>query len=581
MNASDGTNDQKRPDDQQPTWGPVPWQSPAETPAASGDAPDGHHFAGSFGAGSFGAGAFDGQPTGAPAADADAAPAPAAHDPFAPGAPAADSAPAPGTPAWQQPDADATAAFDRGDWQQPEAHPTTPFEGANWQQPGEHPTTPFEGAHQRQPDEHPTAPFGGWGEAPQAGAPGSADGYSPATGAVPKPGEPAPAPFGAPPMALPGDQSSPFGAHIPGGPEQHGEPLATPAPKPKKKRRGLIIGASIAAALIAAAAIITPIVIHNNNVAKGDELAADFQAGLDAYNATWSAERIGALDDVKLSEAIPNGEFYLLSDAQLATVQSTCESLGGATTARDELAGASVPELVVDEAATASEAYVAAQGQAAALGEQRTDAEALLEETGTAYADIQQYCDRIGGYTDAVKKLRENEAGVYKDSFVVENGGRFESSDGSVYWVCEAETGCPNLYDSTTRTQYADAYATTYVEFAKSMVTLYTDQCIMDRYADACAVGATEWQKSVDANQALVDHLKTTEPKVAVGEALYPTLGDLFNKSTAADTDAANAVTTKMREIDSTSSGSTGSVIAGHFRDQEARIATLIENASK
>ena len=634
MNASDGTNDPKRPDAGDPaeptqeTWGSVPWQQPGDERRGAPAAGEGHHFSGAFGDGSFSsqaAPAPGSQPEGGQQPGADAPPweAPTGQpdaDAGSPWQPAPTGAQEAGAQPWQPAPAGQDAGGDQP-WQPPSGGPQDaepaasaepPF--APWQSHDSAPRSPWDspeqGAQGVQPE--PTERFA-QAESPEPWRSPEERGEQQAFGATaaepwraespeqhaqepqaPAWGQaPAAAPFGAPPAALPGDQTAPFGAPAhggPGGPGAPGEPGATafggepPAGEPKKKKKkrrtGLIIGIAVAAVLALAAGIITPIVIHNNNVAKGDQLAADFRTGLDAYNATWNAENLGALEGLTFSDAVPSGEFYLISDSQLATVATKCEDLATAKTKRDELAGASVPELVADEAATASEDYVAAQQQAAALGDQRTEAEALLGQTETAFADMQQYCDNIGSYTDAVKKLRDNEAGAYQDAFVVENGGQFESSDGSVYWVCEAEGGCPNLYDATTRGQYADAYETTYVEFAKSMVSLYTDSCIMEHYADACAVGAAEWQKSVDANQALVDHLRTTEPTVSVGAALYPKLGDLFTKASAADADAAKAVADKMREIDASAATSTGGVLVEHFRDQEAQIADLVRNAS-
>ncbi|NLT26736.1 MAG: hypothetical protein GXX90_08840, partial [Microbacteriaceae bacterium] len=345
-------------------------------------------------------------------------------------------------------------------------------------------------------------------------------------------------------------------------------------------RRGLIIGIAAAAAVVLAAGIITPIVIHNNNVKRGDELAADFTTKLDAYNSTWNAENIGVLDDVSLASQIPNGDIGGFSDGTISSIGTACEDLATVKEKRDELANASVPELVEDEAATASEAYVDAQSRAEALGSQRAEAETLLSETETLYGDMQEFCDNIGAYGDANAKMRENEAGVYQDAFVVENGGRFDSSDGSVYWLCEAEGGCPNLYNSDTRNQYADAFQTTYVGYAETMVDLYENNCIMTRYADACAVGATEWQKAADAGQKFVDHLKNNEPTVEVGQALYPQLNDLLTDSLDATDAAKRAVAEKIREIDGSGSSTTGGAINDYFRDKEAEIATLVENAS-
>ncbi|WP_087004480.1 hypothetical protein [Gulosibacter sp. 10] len=403
----------------------------------------------------------------------------------------------------------------------------------------------------------------------------------------------APQVFGAPPAALPGDQHVPFsgfsggpdlgGPGGPGGPTGPGAggPGGTGpndgAPKRKKKwfkRKAIMIPAIVGVVLIAGAAIATPLIIHNNNVNRGDELAAAFQSDLESYQGTWNEESLAAVSAVDISTPISASArvFFDLNSENRTALDDACAAIPTAQEKREELANADVPSLPEDEGATASEAYVQAQADAEKLNEQRTQADAFLSTSESSLATLGEFCGNYAAYADLYDELESNIDGVLADANVVEEGGRIEIEEANVYYECNASGGCPNLYDDDTREQFAAAMETTYVNYYSELSTLYSDQCFLTDFQAVCDVAATEYQSVSDAWAEVVDHLRTTEPTTEVDQPLYPELDGLGQATSDAEVSAENAILTEWQNIEpSAYSMTTTGTSLGTYFDQKVQ----------
>ena len=470
-------------------------------------------------------------------------------------------------------------------------------------------------------------PFGGsapFGEPTPFGTPAAASFGGPSASEAPTtqlPSEQVPVwgespTIGAPPVALPGDRNLPFGStssiSAPGTPDAGGpvgpgsgpgEPQAPAdgaAPK-KKRRRGLIILAAVAAVLLVAAAVLIPILIHQNNVNRGNDLAAAYDQQVADYEAALSGENIAPLTTFterpakeQLSAAAASGGqyFYDLSPQAMDAVKAACADIvapeGGEATLTSSLnaiTAVKVPELPADKDAEASDAYVAAQQKASDLSAEQETRTAAVTEMDGIVTDLAEYCTNIGAYTALNDKLNSDISGVLAESFVVPKGGKIESSDKSVVWPCDSEGGCTDLYNADNRKKYIDAYTETYVKHFTSLADLYSKQCFMAAFADVCSVAATEYQKVAAAHQAFVDYLTNNEPTVKVGELMYPDLQSKWDAATAAQTAAEQAIVDKWKEVDPAASFAgagnsplkpSAAALATYIQSKETRFAELL-----
>lgn len=398
--------------------------------------------------------------------------------------------------------------------------------------------------------------------------------------------------FGAPPAAFPGDQNVPFqdpqqgggpggggpGDYGPGGPGDSTQSSGG-SKRPFYRRKGFIILAIVVVAVLLIAAIAIPLIIHQRNVDRGDNLAATFNNALEEYNATWNADNLAAVSAVNLSDPISaaNRAWYDLNQEDREALDLACADVQPALEKRTELAETTVPELPQEDAAEASEAYRQAQQDAEAVTAQRSSAEEFLSGSENALGQMSEFCTNYGAYADLYDTFEGNVAGVLAEAYVVEQGGRIETSDGSVYYQCDVAEGCANLYEGDTREQFAAAMETTYVGYYQGLAELYSSQCFMSEFADACAVAATDYQAVADAYQAIIDHLRNTEPTVAVGEVLYPELEALGTAASDAEIAAETNFITEWQKVEpgAYSLSTTGTSLGTVFADKTTSIQEL------
>ncbi|WP_193128243.1 hypothetical protein [Gulosibacter sediminis] len=391
---------------------------------------------------------------------------------------------------------------------------------------------------------------------------------------------PATQPFGAPPAAFPGDSrngpSAGYGAPTagpggPGGPGSNEPPRSEPKKrKPWFRRTGFIVTAIVAVIVIAAAAIGIPWFIHNQNVQRGDDLAATFQQELKDYNAAWNAENLAAVTAPEISSVLSASSqtFFDLTTDGIDSLSSACGDIAGGQDTRQHLADTTVPELPADEGAEASEAYQQAQADADALASSRDAAETFLTQSDAYLAAQQQVCDSLPAYAELQQNYRDDLNTTMPDAYVIENGGEITTNDGAIYFPCSNASGCPDLYNDDTRETFAAAYESTYVDYYAGLAKQYSENCFLDAFQSVCDVAATEYQNAADANQAVVDHLRNTAPTVEVGQTLYPDLDGLIQDAQSAEDAAATAVLTEWQSIEPNVGSSltrTGSSIATYL----------------
>ncbi|UQN15878.1 hypothetical protein [Gulosibacter sp. ACHW.36C] len=368
--------------------------------------------------------------------------------------------------------------------------------------------------------------------------------------------------FGAPPAAFPGDSGNrpgaAYGAPVagPGGPGGAGgnEP---PRNEPKKKkpwfrRTGFIVTAIVAVVVIAAAAIGIPWFIHSQNVQRGDDLAAAFQQELSDYNGSWNAENLAAVTAPEISSVLTASSqtFFDLTTDGVDSLSAACGDIAGGQDTRQHLADTTVPELPADEGAEASEAYQQAQADADALASSREQAETFLTQSDSYLAAQQQVCDSLPAYAELQQNYRDDLNTTMPDAYVIENGGEITTNDGAIYFPCSNASGCPDLYNDDTRETFASAYESTYVDYYAGLAKQYSENCFLDAFQSVCDVAATEYQNAADANQAVVDHLRNTEPTVEVGQTLYPDLDGLIQDAQSAEDAANSAVLTEWQSVE-------------------------------
>ncbi|MGO2749105.1 MAG: hypothetical protein ACTIA6_03535 [Pseudoclavibacter sp.] len=530
-------------------------------------------------------------------------------DSGAPVAPTWDQAPQQEQAAWGDQNAAAPAS---ASWEQPPAAPAwgqSPPEGQDavttqnptWNAPGAGQGDPGQGSGGFNAPGYGTvnsAPNGGANEAPAFGstapetvAPafGAAYGAQPQNGAwngtpenqTPAPYAPGQAPgqvVGAPAF---GGNGGGYQGGGPSGPNDYGN--GAPSKKPWFRKPAILIPAIIGVVVLVGAAVAIPVTIHNNNVNKGDELAAAFQTDLDAHYADWTAENLDLASNVTISAALgENTDFFSQSAAQMSDFSTRCGNVATAETTITDLAGSTVPSLTVEDGADASEAYKAAQTESDGLNERR-DIVANFADTASAdVAALQQFCEAFPKYNSIYNTFGTQLASLSSTVFTIPDGQNIDLGN-NLYYPCNVSTGCPDYSDPNIGTKIADAIKSTYVDFYRGIADLAASECFLDELSDVCTSYSTEFGKAADAAQAASDSYRSETLNLTVGAVPFgnsaPLFTAMFDSFDAADA----AVQAAWWGADPSSNGQTDrgwqsrslkTLLSAH----ESSIATLVES---
>lgn len=428
--------------------------------------------------------------------------------------------------------------------------------------------------------------------APEAAAPafGAAYGAQQQSGAwngtpenqTPAPFAPGQAPgqaAGAP--AFGGSGGGGFQGGGPAGPNDFGN--GAPTKKPWFRKPAILIPAIIGVVVLVGAAVAIPVTIHNNNVNKGDELAAAFQTDLDAHYADWTDENLDLASNVTISASLgENTDFFSQSAAQMADFSTRCGNVATAETTITDLAGSTVPSLTVEDGADASEAYKAAQTESDGLNDRR-DIVANFADTASAdVAALQQFCEAFPKYNSIYNTFGTQLAALSTTVFTIPNGQNIDLGN-NLYYPCNVSTGCPDYSDPNIGTKIADAIKSTYVDFYRGIADLAASECFLDELADVCTSYSTEFGKAADAAQAASDSYRSETLNLTVGAVPFgnsaPLFTAMFDSFDAADA----AVQTAWWGADPSSDGQTDrgwqsrslkTLLSAH----ESSIATLVES---
>lgn len=441
--------------------------------------------------------------------------------------------------------------------------------------------------------------YGGANEAPAFGstAPEAAGaGFGAAYGAQPQvgawngtPENQTPAPYapgqapgqvaGAP--AFGGNGGGGYQGGGPSGPNDSG--TAGPGKKPWFRKPAILIPAIVGVVVLVGAAVAIPVTIHNNNVKKGDELAAAFQTDLDAHYADWTTENLDLASNVTISASLgENTDFFSQSAAQMSDFSTRCGNVATAATTINDLAGSTVPSLAVEDGADASEAYKAAQTESDGLNERR-DIVANFADTASAdVAALQQFCEAFPKYNSIYNTFSTQLASLSSTVFTIPDGQNIDLGN-NLYYPCNVSTGCPDYSDPNIGTKIADAIKSTYVDFYRGIADLAAAECFLDELSDVCTSYSTEFGKAADAAQAASDSYRSETLNLTVGAVPFgnsaPLFTAMFDSFDAADA----AVQTAWWSADPSSDGQTDrgwqsrslkTLLSAH----ESSIATLVES---
>lgn len=321
--------------------------------------------------------------------------------------------------------------------------------------------------------------------------------------------------------------------------------------KKKKRRTAIIIAAAVAAVLAIAAAVLVPWYINTQNQQKGDELAAKFNDEVAEYEKIWTSENVNAAigpEEFGAAAGAGNESFFDLSKAKRDTLNASCGELQAALDARTTLSESKVPELPKDEAATASEAYVKAQKKEKELAQAREKAEEFLTESESTLGAMNSYCETYEEYAEIQDRFDKALTEKMPETRTLEKGDTIESSDGTVQWECSADEGCVDMYTKESRVAYADAFDATFTVYYRELGDLFEKQCMLDDLSDACTAAASKYDAAADAHKAYTEHLRNTEPNVAVGESMFPEASELTDKASTAGAQAEEAFVNAWRE---------------------------------
>ncbi len=495
----------------------------------------------------------------------------------------------PSAPAWGQsaPDAQDAQTTQTPAWNAPgagQADPSQASGGLEAPAYGEVNSAPSYGGQNESPAFGSTAPeagaaaFGvGYGAQQQAGAwNGAPENQTPAPYA---PGQAPGQEFGAP--AFGGNGGGGYQGGGPSGPNDFGN--GAPAKKPWFRKPAILIPAIIGVVVLVGAAVAIPVTIHNNNVNRGDELAAAFQTDLDAHYADWTTENLDLAANVTISASLgENTDFFSQSAAQMTDFSTRCGNVATAETTINDLAGSTVPSLAVEDGADASEAYKAAQTESDGLSERR-DIVANFADTASAdVAALQQFCEAFPKYNSIYNTFGTQLASFSSTIFTIPDGQNIDLGN-NLYYPCNVSTGCPDYSNPNIGTTIADGIKSTYVDFYRGIADLAASECFLDELADVCTSYSTEFVKAADAAQAAADSYRSETLSLTVGAVPFANSSTLFTAMFDTFDAADAAVQTAWWSADPSSDGQTDrgwqsrslkTLLSAH----ESSIATLVES---
>ncbi|NYF13338.1 hypothetical protein HDC34_001632 [Pseudoclavibacter sp. JAI123] len=495
----------------------------------------------------------------------------------------------PSAPAWGQsaPDAQDAQTTQTPAWNAPgagQADPSQASGGLEAPAYGEVNSAPSYGGQNESPAFGSTAPeagaaaFGvGYGAQQQAGAwNGAPENQTPAPYA---PGQAPGQEFGAP--AFGGNGGGGYQGGGPSGPNDFGN--GAPAKKPWFRKPAILIPAIIGVVVLVGAAVAIPVTIHNNNVNRGDELAAAFQTDLDAHYADWTTENLDLAANVTISASLgENTDFFSQSAAQMTDFSTRCGNVATAETTINDLAGSTVPSLAVEDGADASEAYKAAQTESDGLSERR-DIVANFADTASAdVAALQQFCEAFPKYNSIYNTFGTQLASFSSTIFTIPDGQNIDLGN-NLYYPCNVSTGCPDYSNPNIGTTIADGIKSTYVDFYRGIADLAASECFLDELADVCTSYSTEFGKAADAAQAAADSYRSETLSLTVGAVPFANSSTLFTAMFDTFDAADAAVQTAWWSADPSSDGQTDrgwqsrslkTLLSAH----ESSIATLVES---
>ncbi|MBF4457970.1 hypothetical protein [Pseudoclavibacter sp. VKM Ac-2867] len=367
----------------------------------------------------------------------------------------------------------------------------------------------------------------------------------------------------------------------PGGPNDFGN--GAQRKKPWFRKPAILIPAIIGVVVLVGAAVAIPVTIHNNNVNRGDELAAAFQTDLDAHYADWTTENLDLVSNVTISASLgENTDFFSQSAAQMSDFSTRCGNVATAETTITDLASSTVPALTVEEGADASEAYKAAQTESDGLSERR-DIVANFADTASAdVAALQQFCEAFPKYNSIYNTFGTQLAALSSTVFTIPDGQNIDLGN-NLYYPCNVSTGCPDYSDPNIGTKIADSIKSTYVDFYRGIADLAASECFLDELSDVCTSYSTEFGKAADAAQAASDSYRSETLSLTVGAVPFANSAPLFTAMFDSFDAADAAVQTAWWSADPSSNGqsdrgwqsrSLKTLLSAH----ESSIATLVES---
>ncbi|MFD2674119.1 hypothetical protein [Gulosibacter bifidus] len=385
-------------------------------------------------------------------------------------------------------------------------------------------------------------------------------------------------PAGQQPFPAPGGPHDPNGLQDPNGPQGPQDTNNDGKKQPWHKRKAVMIPLVAVILLGIAAAIGIPWFLHQQNVDKGDKLAAQFQTDLQEYEDIWTAENIDSVNAADVANLVRSSgaTFYNFGKSGLASLQDTCAIMPDVRERYNTLAESKAPDLPAEDGADASEAYRQAQKDAKKLEEQRKNAEEFLTASEKSVKMQEEFCANYDVYTDALGDFTNDLKTTMPDAMTLKKGDEVKIEGTNLFYTCDSDSGCPNLYAKDTREKYAKAHEATYVDYAKKMAKNYKESCFMSDFQAACDAAADAYQKAADANQKVVDLLMNNEPTTEAGKPLYPDLQKLMEEAIAAEEAADKALLDKWKEVEpgvGTEMAMTGVSLAAYM--DEARDAAL------
>ncbi|KAB1649823.1 hypothetical protein [Pseudoclavibacter endophyticus] len=365
-----------------------------------------------------------------------------------------------------------------------------------------------------------------------------------------------------------------------GWPPHQGDPAGSPAEgprdgqkKPWYKRAAIMIPAIGGVVLLILAAIGIPLGIHLTNVAKGDQLADDFTAALEAHNSTWTQDEIDKVANVVVSEALAeNADFNSQNSSVMSDFEARCEGVATAATTLETLAASPVPSLAEEDGADASAKYQEALETSNGLAERRAAVETLTGTGVEAMTALSEFCTVYPQYNSLLNTYVVNLTTTLQDSLTIANGSDIEFGNG-LFITCTSSGGCPNYGTQEGRDAYANAIDATNTAYYSDTAELAGAQCFLPELEDVCATMASEYQATADAYAEAAQSMRTEQPNLTAGERPFPNTFDLLDAADQARAAADSAIDSAWQAADPNAAGDSGTgwqarsikgILAGH-----------------